>query len=465
MVLTVSKNFVINRTILFILLSFVGLSAYAQQDIDKIIAVIGKHRIVLKSEIDAQAIQAKSQDPSLTMSDAAINCNLLQQMVTQKLLVEQADRDSVTVSDEEVEGTLENRIRYFIRLLGSKENLEKTSGRTIYELKDYYRDVIKEQMLYEKMLQQIVSNVKVTPAEVRAFFDKIPSDSLPLLPASVQIGQIVIDPPASTEMQEYAKQKIEDIRKQIVTDGKSFEVLAGIYSEDPGSRDNGGRYDGVTRTGGGWAPEFVAAAFKLQNGEVSPPVKTKFGYHIIQMITRKGDEADIRHILIRPQITSVDFKKALDKLDSVRAELISSKTTFPEAVGKYSTDENAKRTGGMITDPNTGNADLEISKLDPSMILIIDSLKPGEFSKPHIFNTESGERSCRIVYLVSRTSPHKANLKDDYAKLQEFALNQKKAKKLHDWIMMKLPTFYLKIDPAYLTECDALKEWQSVSGE
>jgi len=456
----------IQRTILLLILAFFSVSVHAQQSIDKIIAVVGKHRIILQSEIDAQAIEAKKQDAaSATMSDDAINCNLLQQMVTQKLLVEQADRDSVTVSDDEVEGTLENRIRYFIRLLGSKENLEKTSGKTVYELKDYYRDVIKEQMIYEKMLQEIIKSVKVTPAEVKTFFETIPTDSLPFLPASVQIGQIVIDPPVSTEMQDYAKNKIEDIRKQIVTDGKSFEVLAGIYSEDPGSRDNGGRYDGVTRTGGGWAPEFISAAFKLQNGEVSQPVKTKFGYHIIQMIQRKGDEADIRHILIRPQITTADYKKALDKLDSIRAELVSGKINFNAAVGKYTTDENAKRTGGMITDPNTGSSDLEVSKLDPSMILIIDSLKQGEVSHPHIFNNETGDRSCRIVYLVNRTAPHKANLKDDYAKLQEFALNQKKSKKLHEWLMQKLSSFYLKIDPAYLTGCDVLRTWQTAANK
>ncbi len=461
MVLTANTYNSLRGILLFALISIFALPMQAQQNIDKIIAVVGKNRIILQSELDAQAIEAKKQEPNMT--DDAINCNLLQQMVTQKLLVEQADRDSVMVSDDEVEGTLDNRIRYFIRMYGSKENLEKSVGRTVYQLKEDYRDVVKEQMIYEKMLSQVIQNVRVTPAEVRTFYNTIPSDSLPFLPASVQIGQIVIDPPVSAEMDQYAKAKIEGIRKDITEGGKSFEVEAGIYSEDPGSRDNGGRYDGVTRTGG-WAPEFVAAAFKLKNGEVSQPIKTKFGYHIIQMIDRKGDEADLRHILIKPQITTVDYKAALDKLDSVRAELISGKITFPEAVGKYSTDENAKRTGGMIQDPNTGSADLEVSKLDPSMILIIDSLTSGQFSHPHVFNTDAGERSCRIVYLVNRTTPHKANMKDDYSKLQEFALNQKKAKKLHEWIMMKLSSYYLKIDPQYLKGCDVLKTWQDVSG-
>ncbi len=432
----------------------VGFSVCAQESADKIIGIVGRNRIILQSDLEVQVAQAKQQDPKFNDST---KCVILQQMIIQKILMEQSERDSVRITDEDVEGQLDNRLRYFTQLYGSKEKLEEVSGKTIYQLKEEYRDVIREQMLAEKVQGTILENVKITPAEVETFFKKIPVDSLPFFPATVEVGQIVIDPPVSPEMNDYARQKLEGIRQEIVDGKKTFEMAAGFYSEDPGSRDNGGRYDGVTRTGP-WAAEFVAAAFRLQNGEISPIVKTKFGYHIIQMINRKGDEADIRHILIKPEILSGDFKKALEKLDSIHTILVSGKMPFPEAVGKFSTDEAAKRTGGMIADPNTGNTELDMTKLDPGMVLMLDSMKQGQYSAPHVFLTDQRERSCRIVYLKTRTSPHKANLRDDYGKIQEVALAQKKAQKMQNWVTSKLPTFYLKIAPEYQT-CPTLKMW------
>ena len=443
---------------LLVLLFVAGSSVFGQESADKIISVVGKNRIILKSELEQEAIQARQQNPGFTDAD---KCLILQQMILRKMLVEQADRDSVMVSDEDVDGQLDNRIRYFIQLYGSKEKMEQMSGKTIYQIKEQYREDIKEQMVAEKMQGTIMENTKTTPAEVEAFFKKIPSDSLPFFPATVEVGQIVIDPPVSPEMEDYAHSKLEGIRKDIISGAKTFEASAGLYSDDPGSRDNGGRYDGVTRTGP-WAAEFVAATFKLQNGEISPIVKTKFGYHIIQMITRKGDEADVRHILVKPEVTSADFQRALKKLDSVRALLVAGKMSFSEAVGKFSTDEAAKRTGGMIADPNTGNTVLDMTKLDAGMVLLLDSLKQGDYSASHIFLTDARERSCRIVYLRSRTMPHKANLKEDYSKLQEVALVQKKNTKMQTWVKTKLPSMYLKIAPEYMN-CDGLKEWHSSS--
>ena len=433
-------------------------SAFSQESADKIVAVVGKNRIILQSDIEMQALQSRQQDPNFNDS---MKCMILQQMILQKILVEQSERDSVKITEEDVDGQLDNRLRYFIQLYGSKEKLEQVSGKTIYQLKDEYRDVIREQMLAEKVQQTILENVKITPAEVSAFYKKIPVDSLPFFPATVEVGQIVIDPIVSPEMNDYARQKLEGIRKDIIDSKITFETAAGLYSDDPGSRDNGGRYDGVTRTGP-WAAEFVAAAFKLQNGEISPIIKTKFGYHIIQMINRKGDEADIRHILIKPEVTSADFKRSLEILDSVRGELVAGKMTFQEAVGRYSTDEAAKRTGGMIADPNTGNSELDMTKLDPGMVLMLDTMKQGGYSNPHIFLADQHEKSCRFVFLKSRTSPHKANLKDDYSKIEEVALSQKKQLKMQNWVLSKLSTFYLKISPDY-DNCRILKQWQTNS--
>jgi peptidyl-prolyl cis-trans isomerase SurA len=443
-----------NKLSFFLAFLLAAVSVNAQQTADKIVAVVGKNRIVLASDIEAQALQMKQQDPA-SYSDAA-KCQILQQMILQKMLVEQAARDSVVVGNEEVDATLDNRIRYFVSLYGSKEKLEEASGKTIYQLKEDNRETIRETMLAEKMQGQILQHVKVTPAEVQAFYSKIPVDSLPFFPAMVEMGQIVIDPPVSPELEQYAREKLEDIRNQIVKDGKDFETMAGLYSQDPGSRNNGGDLGTVNRKS--VVPEFAAAAFKLQNGEISQIVKTKFGYHIIQMVRRQGEDAHLRHILIKAEHTSADYQKALTKLDSVRAELITGKITFPEAVGKYSTDDMSNRTGGMIADPQTGSTQLEIDKLDPALALMTDTLKQGSYSQPQVYDAGKGEKSCRIVYMKSITTPHKANLKDDYARIQEVALQQKKNGEMNKWVAEKAPGYYMKIDPEY-RDCEEIKKW------
>lgn len=444
------------KTVLFILLCLSANTSFAQEVVvgkaDKIIAIVGRNRIILDSELEREWAQMLIQNPALGDS---MKCQLLVEMMMQKILVEQADRDSIIVTPEEVEGTIDNRIRYYVRQYGSKEKLEEISGKTIYQLKEENKESTKESLLADRMKANILQNVKITPAEVKAFYDKVPTDSLPFYPATIEIGQIVIDPKVTPELDEYARKKLEDIRKQIVTDGKSFETMAGIYSDDPGSKDNGGRYKDVTRSGG-WAPEFVAAAFRLQNGEISPVIKTQYGYHIIQMIQRKGDQADLRHILVRPERTSADFAAATHILDSVRTLLVTDKMKFPEAVGKFSTDEAAKQTGGMILNPQTGSAELGIADLDPAMVLMLDTLKQGGYSAPQIFANDRGDQSTRIVYLKTRTEPHKANLEDDYSKIQAVALNQKQAQKIQEWLLQKIPSYYIKIDPEY-TECKQMK--------
>jgi peptidyl-prolyl cis-trans isomerase SurA len=324
-------------------------------------------------------------------------------------------------------------------------------------LKEENREMIKEGMLSDRMKAKILENVKITPAEVQTFFRNIHTDSLPFFPATVEMGQIVIDPAVSPELEKYAREKIDDVRKQIVQDGKDFEMMAGIESQDPGSRDNGGDLGSIARTD--VVPEFAAAAFKLQNGEVSPVVKTKFGYHIIQMVARQGDKAHVRHILIRPERTSADFRAAIIKLDSVRSMLIAGKITFQEAVGKYSTDELASRTGGMVIDQQTGSSILEVDKLDPGLALLVDTLKPGSYSQPQVFDNGRGERSTRIVFMKSITTPHKANLKDDYSRIMDAAMQQKKGLEMEKWLAEKAPNYYIKIDPDY-ADCRSLQMWK-----
>ncbi len=420
---------------------------------DKIIAVVGKSRIVLASDFEVEVARQKAENPAFTDS---MRCLLLEQMLIRKLLIEQAERDSVMVSAEEIDANIENRMRHYIRAYGSKERLEEVAGKTVYQIKEDFRDAIGEQMIADKMQGTLLSNVKITPAEVRNFYEKMPKDSLPFFPATVEMGQIVVDPAVSPELDAYARQKLEDIRKQIVDEGKSFETMAGLYSDDPSGRDNGGDLGTMRRND--FVPEFSAAAFRLQNGEISPIVKTRFGYHIVQMVSRQGEQAHLRHILIRPERSSADFRAALARLDSVRAQLIAGTIKFSEAVAKYSTDDAAKMTGGMVLDPVTGSSRLEVERLEPALALMVDSLAPGMYSQPQVFTKETGENSTRIVFMRSRTEPHKANLVDDYARIQEVALEQKKQQEMEKWVERRLPTYYIRIAPEYRT-CPDLEAW------
>jgi peptidyl-prolyl cis-trans isomerase SurA len=453
---TISPSY--SKISLFVFFLLCGYSVVAQESMDKIITIVGRNRIILQSELETEFAMAREKDPKI--NDSA-KCLMLQQMILRKMLLEQAERDSVIVQDEDVEGQLDNRLRYYVQAYGSKEKLESVTGKSLYQIKEESREAIKEQMTAEKLQGTIMENVKITPAEVENFYKKIPVDSLPYFPATVEVGQIVIDPPVSHEMEAYSHQKLADIRKDIVEGRKTFENAAGLYSDDPGSRDNGGRYDNVTRNGP-MAPEFISAAFKLQNGEISPIFKTKFGYHIIQMVNRKGDEADLRHILVKAEITTADLNASLHKLDSIRTLLVAGKLAFPQAVGYFSTDEAAKRTGGMIADPQTGNSELDMTKLDAGMVLMLDTLQPGQYSAPHIFYTEARDRSCRFVYLRSRSTPHRANMKDDYSRIQEVALAQKKNLKMMNWVNSKLPSYYIKISNEY-QNCPQLKSWRSAT--
>jgi len=428
----------------------------ANEAADKILAVIGRNRIVLQSELEINITQIQGPNPTEVFTDS-MKCLMLQQIIKQKMLVEQAERDSLVVSEDDVEGTLDNRLRYYVRQYGSREKMEQVLGKTIYQLKDENKDAVKEQMMAEKMQSKLLEHVKITPAEVQSFFAQQSQDSLPFYPATIEVGQIVIDPPTSKELDKYAYDQLADIRKQVVEENKDFETLAGLYSMDPGSRDDGGRINGITRDGG-FAPEFVTAAFRLQNGEVSPVTKTSFGYHIIQMIRRKGEQIDVRHILIIPQHTEADYAISMAKLDSIRSQIVANKLSFSEAVGKYSTDDMSKMTGGMIADNSTGSTQLAVDQLDPALALGIDSLKPGAISQPQMFRKQRGELSSRIIYMRSRTEPHKANLKDDYNKIQAVALAQKQNDRIESWIEAKLPTYYLKIDPEY-ADCSLLKKW------
>lgn len=419
---------------------------------DKIIAVVGD-KIVLKSDIDNTILDMQRQGVEIPPN---AKCLSLEQALGVKALVLQAEKDSLPVTDEEVEADIENQIRGFINAYGSKERLEEISGRTLYQLKEDFREGFRERKLANAMKGKIVDGVRITPNETKAYFDKIPKDSLPFYESELEIGQIVVYPKANRDAEQYAVEQLYEFKKQIESGKKDFCTLASLYSEDPGSKDKCGKYE-INRNEKQWDPTFLAKAFSLKEGQVSNPFKSKFGYHIIQMISRAGDDAIVRHILKIPQITKTEITAAKQKLDSVRAKLIAGTLQFGEAVSKYSDDEGSKFTGGRKTNAE-GSTYITIDQLDKDMVVMLKDLKVNEYSQPAEFTDERGKRGVRVVYLISKSEPHRENMKDDYNKIAQRALEEKKNDALDKWFREKIATFYIKIDNEFQT-CDEIKKW------
>jgi peptidyl-prolyl cis-trans isomerase SurA len=443
------KNIIIGS----LLLAFAGTAAGQVKRVaaDKIVGVVGD-KIVLKSDVTNALLDAQRQGQEIP-KDA--ECMLMDQILTQKALVLQAEKDSLQVSDEELEGLLDNRVRYFISQYGSKDALEQIAGRTVYQIKEDFRLSVKEGKQAELMRNKIVENIKITPTEVKNYYDKIPKDSLAFYESEVEVGELIVYPKANRELEKYAIEELNDFKKQVESGEKKFETLASLYTDDPGSKNTGGMYN-INRMEKQWDPAFLSAAFRLKDGQVSPVFKSKFGYHIIQMVNRAGDDAVVRHILKIPEVTSDEIKQATTKLDSVRAQLMVGNLGFGEAVAKYSEDENSKFTGGMKQ--CNGTTYCTIDQLEKDVVVAMKSLSLGEFSQPIASVDERGKKVVRLIYLKTRTEPHRENLKDDYNKVAQRALEEKKISTLEKWFDGKLSTYYIKLDDDF-RGCEALAKW------
>ncbi len=418
---------------------------------DKVAAIVGD-KIILQSEITNEILDRQRRNEAVP--DNA-ECAVMEQALTLKALVLQAEKDSLTVSDDELESLLDNQVRGFVQAYGSKEALEQIAGRTVYQIKEDFRTSFKERKLAEQMRNKIVDGVKITPAEVKAFFDKIPKDSLIYLESQLEIGQIIMYPTPSRDLDKNAIDELNDYKSQVESGSRKFETLASLYTDDPGSKNTGGMY-AINRTEKVMDPTFVQAAFRLKEGQVSPVIKSKFGYHIIQMVSRSGDDATVRHILKIPQITEDEIKITESKMDSVRAKLIAGTMAFGEAVSRYSSDDISKYTAGMVQCQN--GTFCTIDQLDKDMVKILPKLKVGEYSQPVTFTDERGKKSVRIVYLKTRTEPHIENMRDDYNREAQRALEEKKGEALEKWFNSKISTYYIMIDDDYKT-CSQLQKW------
>ena len=452
------QNILLMKKILFTFcfIAIVG-SLFAQTKkvvADKIIATIGD-KIILKSEIDNSISDMQRQNVDVP---ANAKCLLLEQALGLKALVLQAELDSIPVSDEEVDGEIDNKIRYFISKYGSKEIVEQIAGKSLFQLKEDFRQTFREQKLAQGERDKIVADVRITPKEVEAYYSAIPKDSLHFYESQLEIGEIVIYPKASRELETYAIDQLKEYKKEVEDGSKKFETLASLFSDDPGSRDNGGRYD-INRNEKQWDPVFLAKAFSLKDGQISSVFKTKFGYHIIQMVSRNGDDAVIRHILKIPQISSVEVNQTKGKLDTIRSKLVAGTLDFGQAVSRYSEDENSKFTGGRIP-ARDGSTFVTIDELDKDLVLMLKDLKVGEYSQPTEFVDAQGKKGVRIVEILTKTEPHRENLKDDYDKVAQRALEEKKNQALEDWFTKKIPSFYVKIADDYKS-CPEMEKWQT----
>ena len=446
--LSMKKSF----TALFLSLSIIG-SAQGQPKkviADKIAGLVGD-KIILQSDIKNSLADIVRQGGAVPEN---AECLLMEQAIISKVLMLQALEDSLPVTDEEVEADLDNRIRQYINQFGSQDALEEVAGKTIYQIKDDARESVKEQKLAQAMQRKIVDNVRITPIEVKAYFDKIPKDSLPFYESELEICQIILYPKASRDLEQYIVGEMNNYKKQIENKLTDFCRLAKQVSEDPGSKERCGQYQ-INRTEKTWDPVFLSTAFRLKEGEISSPVKSKFGFHIIQMVQRNGDDAVVRHILRIPPVTEEEIGQAKRKLDTIRSKLIAGTMNFNEAGSKYSDDEAAKYTGPCITD-REGSTFVTIDMLDKEMVRMLGKMKAGDISQPTSFENEQGKKGVRIVYLKSRSEPHRMNMQDDYSKISNFALEEKKSKTLEKWLKSKLPTYYVMVDPGTLEECPQL---------
>ena len=448
------------RSLVFAVILFLSLfngisRAQTGQVVDQVMAVVGNN-IILRSDIEKQYYQAIAQGEHRSEE---LRCYIFDQLLLQKLMINQAALDSLIVTDAQVDAELDKRMRYYVRQIGSEQKLEEYFHTTIVQLKAELRDVIKEQLVVQQMQGKITKDITSTPNDVREYFNSIPSDSIPYIDAEMEVAQIVRKPPVSAEEKKAVRARLEDYRKAIM-EGGDFSVYAALYSDDKSTAKKGGELDFFER--GMMVPEFEAIAFNLKPGEVSQIVETKFGFHILQLIERRGDQINVRHILLQPKISDEDLRRSVMFLDSIRTKILFGTMTFEEAAEKYSDDEETRYNGGLLLNPENGTTHLSPDKMDRLLFFQVDTMTVGTISQPLLMSTQEGKAAYRLVLLKNKTKPHVANLQDDYQKIQEVALSEKQNKAMSDWIEKKSRNTYIQINDT-MNNCPVLKHWMKDS--
>ena len=420
------------------------------QSIDRIEAIIGDE-IVLTSDFESQYLQYLSEG---NIRSEQVRCEIIEDILFQKLLVNQAKRDSIEISDEQVESEIDKRLNYFEKQLGSIDKVEEYFGKEKIEIKIELARVIKDQFLAQKIQESIISDVKVTPNEVRDFFNNQEESDIPEVPTKIELSQIVIKPEITEDQKEELRKRLNDFRSRVYQ-GEDFKMLATLYSDDLGSSTEGGELGFLNR--GDLVPEFERAAFRLKAGEISEVVESQFGFHIIQFIERRGEQINVRHILLKNKVSSTALYNAQLKIKSIEQEIKKGEITFEDAVAKYSDDES-RNNGGLLLNPNTMSTMHSLTDLDSELRYTVNQLKIDEMSSPTIFQNPDNTKAYRVLKLNKKKEMHRANLVDDFAMIKDFFINIKKQDKVMSWIQERINNTYIKINDN-ITSCKFKNKW------
>ena len=423
-----------------------------RQKIDGVVATVGDY-IILDSDIDKAYLEISSQGGAVK---DITRCQMLGKLLEDKLYAHQAIQDSVKVTDAEIKSMLEERVAYMVGQIGSIDKVVKYYKKdTEEEFKSYFFDILKEQKLTSEMQKKIVEEVEITPEEVRNFFKKIPKEELPLFGAEMEVAQIVVTPKVS----EVEKQKVIDRLngfKKEVEEGSSFATKAVLYSKDPGSATNGGYYKMNRKTP--FVKEFKDVAFSLQEGEISAPFETEFGFHIIYVEKIKGQEIELRHILLTPSVSEDAINEAKEKITLIRNKIVDKKITFAEAARTESDQKETRANGGVLINPKTQDTRFELTKMDPSLYSQVSNLKDDAISQPILDTDESGKKSFKLITVTNRINEHISDYASDYLKIKELALKEKQFKTVGKWFDEKIKETYIKILGEY-RDCTFTNNW------
>ncbi|HEY6143508.1 MAG TPA: peptidylprolyl isomerase [Flavobacterium sp.] len=421
--------------------------------IDGVIAKVGDY-IILDSDIDKSYLEISSQGGSVK---DITRCQMLGKLMEDKLYAHQAVQDSLKVTDSEVKSLMEERLNYMVEQLGSMDKVVKYYKKGSEEdFRTYFFDILKEQKLTAEMQKKIVGEVEITPEEVRTFFKKIPKEELPVFGAEMEVAQIVITPKVSDAEKQKVINKLKEFKKEIQEGGSSFATKAVLYSQDPGSRATGGYYKMNRKTQ--FVKEFKEVAFSLAEGEISEPFETDFGYHIIYIEKIKGQDLELRHILLIPSVTSEDLKVAKEKINLIRKRILDKEITFAEAAKTMSDEKETRANGGALINPRTQDTRFELTKMEPTLYSQISNLKENEVSLPLLDEDQSGKKKYKLITVTNRIDEHTADYAKDYTKIKELALKEKQIKAIGKWFDDKIKDTYVKINGEY-RNCVFTNNW------
>ena len=418
---------------------------HAQGIIDEVIWVVGDEAI-LRSEVEEERLRAQYEGQTINGDPY---CVIPEQLAVQKLFLHQAIIDSVEANESSVSHQVDMRMNYYINQIGSKEKMEEYFRKTSSEIREEMMTTVRNQMIIQQMQQKLTADIKPTPADIRRYYNSLPLDSLPMMPAQVEVQILSFEPPVPAEETERVKQRLREFTERVQNGTADFGMLARLYSEDTESAKRGGELGFVGK--GQLVSEFAEVAFNLNDPKrVSRIVQTEYGYHIIQLIEKKGERINCRHILLRPRISATDKVRAIEQLDSIRRLIVADSLLFEQAVIRYSQDKNTVMNAGLMINPNTGSSRFEYQDLAPEIAKQIYNLNEGDVSQPFVMMDQMKNREvCAIVRVAKKTDVHRANLKDDFQAIKSMLEQKLSAEFIHDWILKKQKSTYVQIDPAW----------------